>query len=436
MNDFFIMNISTTVVIFLATVIFARVCFERKDLLSWLFAYISATLSEIFRLFSQEQYDTFEIISYTFSALSVLLFIIAVSYEYYQTFSKTNKLKVIPITFLITAQQLTTLLLQITVAILLIIALFLIIRIYLKKRTPTHAFMCFIMVTGLMQLIASIYRDVGYPRANEFLEFSRIVMATMMLITGIIAIIEERIVRSEKKYRLAYNTAEFYKDLFIHDINNILQNLEFSLEILSQQFEEDKNGKKIKEIIEIAKNQVNRGADLSLNVKKLSDMESGIIQNKEIELIKIIKEIINYIELKFPEKNLTINLELLQDTNIVIANDLIVDIFRIILNNAIRYNNSLNTEILIKVSKELINSVYYVKIEFIDNGIGIPDSLKKDILQYVYKDLKSFKRIGLGLLLVNEVIRSFKGKIWIEDKVKGDYSQGSNVIIFIPQAHM
>ena len=436
MNDFFIMNISTTVVIFLATVIFARVCFERKDLLSWLFAYISATLSEIFRLFSQEQYDTFEIISYTFSALSVLLFIIAVSYEYYQTFSKTNKLKVIPITFLITAQQLTTLLLQITVAILLIIALFLIIRIYLKKRTPTHAFMCFIMVTGLMQLIASIYRDVGYPRANEFLEFSRIVMATMMLITGIIAIIEERIVRSEKKYRLAYNTAEFYKDLFIHDINNILQNLEFSLEILSQQFEEDKNGKKIKEIIEIAKNQVNRGADLSLNVKKLSDMESGIIQNKEIELIKIIKEIINYIELKFPEKNLTINLELLQDTNIVIANDLIVDIFRIILNNAIRYNNSLNTEILIKVSKELINSVYYVKIEFIDNGIGIPDSLKKNILQYVYKDLKSFKRVGLGLLLVNEVIRSFKGKIWIEDKVKGDYSQGSNVIIFIPQAHM
>lgn len=436
MNDFFIMNISTTVVIFLATVIFARVCFERKDLLSWLFAYISATLSEIFRLFSQEQYDTFEIISYTFSALSVLLFIIAVSYEYYQTFSKTNKLEVIPITFLITAQQLTTLLLQITVAILLIIALFLIIRIYLKKRTPTHAFMCFIMVTGLMQLIASIYRDVGYPRANEFLEFSRIVMATMMLITGIIAIIEERIVRSEKKYRLAYNTAEFYKDLFIHDINNILQNLEFSLEILSQQFEEDKNGKKIKEIIEIAKNQVNRGADLSLNVKKLSDMESGIIQNKEIELIKIIKEIINYIELKFPEKNLTINLELLQDTNIVIANDLIVDIFRIILNNAIRYNNSLNTEILIKVSKELINSVYYVKIEFIDNGIGIPDSLKKDILQYVYKDLKSFKRVGLGLLLVNEVIRSFKGKIWIEDKVKGDYSQGSNVIIFIPQAHM
>lgn len=436
MNDFFIMNISTTVVIFLATVIFARVCFERKDLLSWLFAYISATLSEIFRLFSQEQYDTFEIISYTFSALSVLLFIIAVSYEYYQTFSKTNKLEVIPITFLITAQQLTTLLLQITVAILLIIALFLIIRIYLKKRTLIHAFMCFIMVTGLMQLIASIYRDVGYPRANEFLEFSRIVMATMMLITGIIAIIEERIVKSEKKYRLAYNTAEFYKDLFIHDINNILQNLEFSLEILSQQFEEDKNGKKIKEIIEIAKNQVNRGADLSLNVKKLSDMESGIIQNKEIELIKIIKEIINNIELKFPEKNLTINLELLQDTNIVIANDLIVDIFRIILNNAIRYNNSLNTEILIKVSKELINSVYYVKIEFIDNGIGIPDSLKKNILQYVYKDLKSFKRVGLGLLLVNEVIRSFKGKIWIEDKVKGDYSQGSNVIIFIPQAHM
>ena len=87
MNDYFVMNLSTTIVIILATLIFAVVCIKRRDLIPWLVAYISVSLSEVFRLFSQALYDTFEIISILFSALSVIIFIIAVSHEYYQTFS-------------------------------------------------------------------------------------------------------------------------------------------------------------------------------------------------------------------------------------------------------------------------------------------------------------------------------------------------------------
>ena len=194
MSNFFVMHLSTTIVLFLATLIFAWVCFKRRDLFSWLTAYISGTLSEVFRLFSQEQYDTFEVISITFSALSVLLLIIAVAHEYYETFAKKYKIGAIPIIFLAFNQNFTTIMLQIIIAFFLIIALFLNIKIYKKKKTPTHAFICFILITGLLQLTASIYRDGGFPGADEFLEFSRIVMATVMLITGVIALIEDRIV--------------------------------------------------------------------------------------------------------------------------------------------------------------------------------------------------------------------------------------------------
>jgi signal transduction histidine kinase len=40
--------------------------------------------------------------------------------------------------------------------------------------------------------------------------------------------------------------------------------------------------------------------------------------------------------------------------------------------------------------------------------------------------------MGLGLSLVKKTIDRYNGKIWVEDKVKGDCSKGSNFIILIP----
>ena len=435
MSDYFVMHLSTTIVIILATLIFASVCFKRRELFSWLLAYISATLSEVFRLFSQEQYDTLELVAITFSALSLLVFIIAVSQEYYQTFSNPTKKHITAILLLFNSQLIGTIILQALIALFLFIALFLSIRIYIKKRTPTHAFMSFILISGSLQLIASILRDQGFSGANEFMEFSRIVMATIMLITGVIALIEEKILRSENKYRLAYSRAEFYKDLFVHDINNILQNLQFSLEIMSQNLEGYEKKENIDELVKIAKSQVKRGAELGLNVKKLSDLEMGAIKNEPIEIYDVLEQIINDIKTKFSEEEIKIDIIGDRDKIYVIANMLLEDVIRIILNNAIRYNDNSIKEISIQISKIVKDFGSDIKIEFIDNGVGFPDTMKKTIFQPVYKKTKDFKRIGLGLLLVNEVIGSISGKIWVEDKVQGDHTQGSTVIILIPEAY-
>ncbi|MHA2281020.1 MAG: sensor histidine kinase [Promethearchaeota archaeon] len=427
------MHLSTSVVIISATLIFALVSFKRRELISWLFAYISATFSEVFRLFSQEQYDVLEIISIGFSALSVLVFIIAVSHEYYTTFSKRAKLQIIPGIFLVFQQQATSIGLQIVIAIFLCTALFLSIRIYRRKRTPTHAFMSFILSTGLLQLTASIFRDQGVPGANELLEFSRIVMATAMLITGVVAIIEERIVKSESKYRLAYNRAEFYKDLFVHDINNILQNLEFSLEIIAQEAEKQKTEKNIIEIVKLAKAQVNRGAELGVNVRKLSDLELGKFENSLIQVNEILEEAIEYVKTRFLEKKISIKIDSMDRSIKVYANEILYDVFRILLNNAIRYNESLEVDILVKISRLQKDRKNFVRLEFSDNGVGMPDKMKESIFYEIDEKPKSHKRIGLGLLLVREVIHSFNGIIWAEDRIKGDHGKGTNIIVLIPE---
>ena len=67
-----------------------------------------------------------------------------------------------------------------------------------------------------------------------------------------------------------------------------------------------------------------------------------------------------------------------------------------------------------------------------DDGIGIEDSRKELIFQRAYSRKSIGSGIGFGLSLVKKIIESYKGEIWVEDKVKGNHTQGSKFIILIP----
>lgn len=41
--------------------------------------------------------------------------------------------------------------------------------------------------------------------------------------------------------------------------------------------------------------------------------------------------------------------------------------------------------------------------------------------------------MGIGLSLVKRIINSYKGKISVEDRFKGNHAEGSNFIILIPK---
>jgi len=74
-------------------------------------------------------------------------------------------------------------------------------------------------------------------------------------------------------------------------------------------------------------------------------------------------------------------------------------------------------------------------MEFLDNGIGIQDDKKKILFKEGYRKLKGSKGMGLGLSLVSKILNTFNGKIWVEDRVKGDYTKGSKFILLLPEAN-
>lgn len=111
----------------------------------------------------------------------------------------------------------------------------------------------------------------------------------------------------------------------------------------------------------------------------------------------------------------------------------LLDVFENIFINSIRYNDNSVIEILIKISKLQKDGIRFLKMEFMDNGTGISDDRKKIIFQKGYKKEKQSKGMGLGLSLVKKIIESYNGQIWVEDKIEGDFTKGSNFIVLIPE---
>jgi signal transduction histidine kinase len=240
---------------------------------------------------------------------------------------------------------------------------------------------------------------------------------------------------SQEKYQFAYEQAKLYKDLFAHDINNILQNITTSSEILSFQLDNREKLSETEELIELIRGQVKRGIKLVTNIQKLSQLDENKTSTKKIELFKYLSDAIDFIDKSFQNKEVKITVNSASDKEFVNANDLLLDIFENLFVNSIKYNENLVVKILVKISTVQKTGIKYIKIEIIDNGVGVPDDRKKRVFQRGYKNRDISSGMGLGLSLVKNIVESYEGQLMVEDRVKGDYSKGSNFIILIPKAY-
>jgi len=244
---------------------------------------------------------------------------------------------------------------------------------------------------------------------------------------------EQELKESEENYRETYNRAEFYKDIFAHDINNILQSILSGTQISQLILDNPKKIDELKLNAEIIKEQVIRGAKLVSNVRKLSKLEEAGRSLEKIEILNVLKNTISFVKKSYKDKNLAIRVDSFGEKLFIKANIFLEDVFENLLINAIRHNRNLIIEITVRILRERRVGINYLKIEFLDNGFGVADSMKEKIFQRGYSKEKGVYGIGLGLSLVRGIIDTYNGKIWVEDRVKGDRSKGSNFVLLIPE---
>jgi len=246
---------------------------------------------------------------------------------------------------------------------------------------------------------------------------------------------EENLRETEKKYEEAYKRATFYKDIFTHDISNIIQNISMSFQLIDNEKtpQAKLDSEILKSLFKTINNQINRGKSLISCIKKLSELDKEKIDLNRTDLLDYLLKAVKYGKESNLRKLIKINVERSEDQIFVIANELLADVFENILFNAIKYNNNKVPEISIAISKSKLNGLSYVKLEFKDNGIGVHDSRKEKIFLEGYQELKGGKGMGIGLSLITKIIKLYNGKIWVEDRIEGNYLEGSNFIVLIPE---
>ena len=281
---------------------------------------------------------------------------------------------------------------------------------------------------------SKIYIEVYYLEEKDFLieEGDLLIEITSRLRNILEQKESERKLReSEARYRKAYERANFYKDLFTHDISNILNIIVSYIQLSS--YHQD-NPDYLKTMKNIIKEQIERGVKLVNNVRKLSQLEETQIALEPINVCSMIKNAIKFMGDSFHNRDIEVKIDAPVKNFLVMANDLLLDVIENILINAVNYNDKQTVKIDINISEVQKEGKSFLKIEIIDNGRGISDDRKKIIFHKGYMKEKQSKGMGLGLSLVKKIIEAYNGEIRVEDNVERDYTKGSNFIILIPKA--
>ncbi|MFX1558705.1 MAG: PAS domain S-box protein [Promethearchaeota archaeon] len=249
--------------------------------------------------------------------------------------------------------------------------------------------------------------------------------------------VKERTIKlenSEKKYRKAYHRANCFKGLFTHDISNMFHTIGNSIDLCDTLLKEGVKNNDMLEYFDLIVQQITRGKKLINNIRNLSEIEESEMPLIPTEVFDKLRNAIQFVKVNFQKREIIFNI--ISDLNevYVLTNDLLLDVFENILINSVIYNKNEPIKIDINISKLIENEKSYIKLEFIDNGIGVTDNRKKLIFIENYKKRTGSKGMGLGLSLVAKLLDLCDGKIWVEDRVKGDHTQGSKFIILIPEA--
>jgi PAS domain S-box-containing protein len=232
--------------------------------------------------------------------------------------------------------------------------------------------------------------------------------------------------RSEAELQDAKAQSELYLDLMGHDINNMNQ---IALGFLELSMCTLKLNKEEKELLSRPIEALESSTKLIDNVRKLQKAREGGLKFHKINIEEMIRGIIPAY-LNIGGRDIIINSK--PGCNcLVMANDLLSDVFSNIIGNSIKHSSG-SLEVNIHFNRITSDDTNYCMIVIEDNGPGIPDSLKRKLFNRFQMGSPKESGRGLGLYLVKTLVEDFHGKTWVEDRIKGDHTKGSKFVVMLP----
>ncbi|WP_346886974.1 HAMP domain-containing sensor histidine kinase [Clostridium sp. UBA1056] len=162
--------------------------------------------------------------------------------------------------------------------------------------------------------------------------------------------------------------------------------------------------------------QINRLSELVHNLLDMTNMTDEF-ENERVCIKDVLDDIVTELSSIAAEKDITLTLDC--NNSVVMGNtDLLHRAFYNLIENGIKYNMN-GGNVSVTASSNKLHTV----IKISDTGIGIPNEMKKNIFEPFYRVDKSRSRkiggAGLGLAIVESIIKKHNGKIEVTDNKTG-----------------
>jgi len=227
-----------------------------------------------------------------------------------------------------------------------------------------------------------------------------------------------RSMEKELEENAKFSTLFNFSSQFVHRIkNNILEISQF-LENLETSHIEDENLKTM------AKNLNERTIN---NIKFFSSISKTLSFNLEniqkVNPVLIIEEVFRSLTYHLNKKNIDYRIIILSDIpEILVDGDSLYEIIYNVIQNSM-YAVDKNGEIYIKIKRI---SDDYLKIDVLDNGVGIEEQNVEKVFDPFFTTKKN--GIGLGLSISKVLLKKMKGDI----KINSNKGEGTQVSILLP----
>ena len=199
-----------------------------------------------------------------------------------------------------------------------------------------------------------------------------------------------------------------YAHIVSHDLKSPLRSVSALVDWLCQDYADklDENGmfnlQMIQEKIE--------GMDRLIGgILKYSTLSSNNLENVDVDLNKVIKEIR---EIIFIPENVRITTAKTLPT-IKADKTMVHQLFQNFLSNAVVHIDK--PDGVVEVDFEDLGSHWQFSVK--DNGVGIPPEYHQKIFQIFQSIGNKPKATGIGLSIVKKVIDRYQGKVWLESEI-------------------
>ena len=220
------------------------------------------------------------------------------------------------------------------------------------------------------------------------------------------------------------NESKLLSHILVHDIRNFFTSIEGSYFLLAR------DGNADVEALEIARTSLDDAKNLIQRVGNALTA-SVTIKTSTTNLRHVVEECIGVVTSQRNEIELDLKIveSATPENPYVLVDDLLLDIFLNLFNNAIDNTKHLQKCVQIEWNPWVMNSSF-LHIQIKDNGSGVPDSILKN-LSGRYR-IRSEKGLGLGLSIVTRLIQRYNGSFWFERRMENDEIQGSTANIVLP----